>query len=450
MKLVKSTLLGAAAGLAAVSYASAADLGVKKPTPVEYVRVCSAQGAGFFFIPGTETCLKVGGRVRFQYGYVEPTNRNSSRTGFRGEGRINLDARTQSDYGVVRAFVQIDAAYRTGSQRSGTAFRFGQVEEDSTGFLGGRAQTNIDINQAFIQFAGFTVGKTGSFFDPLGTHEIIGTSFFSSPGTLNLAAYSFAPGNGLIATISVEDPVFRRNPITTSVGVSGNYAGVRLPDFVGDIRFEQAWGIVKFSGVVHEVATNNLGVLTTTEYGYAFAASAKINTPFIAPGDNLFLNFTYGEGALNYVASNNFGGATVGGVGAVGITGSTPDGIFNAAGRLTLPTAYAFAASFQHFWTPTISSAVFGSYIDVDFEQSVNALPIATTTTAPTLGRDYTAWSVGVNTVWQPVRGLTIGGEIAYFNIDPSGRVLDENRGAPFTKSSADQWLGRLRIARDF
>ena len=60
MKLVKSLLLGSVAGLAAVAGAQAADLPVKKAAAVEYVRVCSTYGAGFFYIPGTETCLRVG------------------------------------------------------------------------------------------------------------------------------------------------------------------------------------------------------------------------------------------------------------------------------------------------------------------------------------------------------------------------------------------------------
>ncbi|RDI55057.1 porin, partial [Microvirga subterranea] len=60
MKLMKGLLLGSAAGLAAVVSAQAADLPVAKAAPVEYVRVCSTYGAGFFYIPGTETCLRVG------------------------------------------------------------------------------------------------------------------------------------------------------------------------------------------------------------------------------------------------------------------------------------------------------------------------------------------------------------------------------------------------------
>ncbi|MEK1855442.1 MAG: porin, partial [Phyllobacterium sp.] len=55
---IKSLLLGSAAALAAVTGARAADaVVVAEPEPVEYVRVCDAYGAGFFYIPGTETCL---------------------------------------------------------------------------------------------------------------------------------------------------------------------------------------------------------------------------------------------------------------------------------------------------------------------------------------------------------------------------------------------------------
>ena len=66
MKMVKSLLLGSAAGLVAVAGAQAADLPVKAK-PVEYVKICSIYGAGFFYIPGTDTCIKIGGWIRAEY-----------------------------------------------------------------------------------------------------------------------------------------------------------------------------------------------------------------------------------------------------------------------------------------------------------------------------------------------------------------------------------------------
>src|SRR5580692_957625 len=63
MKMVKSLVLGSAATIVALSGAQAADLPVKAK-PVEYVRICSLYGAGFYYIPGTDTCIKIGGYLR--------------------------------------------------------------------------------------------------------------------------------------------------------------------------------------------------------------------------------------------------------------------------------------------------------------------------------------------------------------------------------------------------
>jgi Porin subfamily len=34
--------------------------------PVEYVRACKVYGAGFYTVPSTEACIKIGGYVRLQ------------------------------------------------------------------------------------------------------------------------------------------------------------------------------------------------------------------------------------------------------------------------------------------------------------------------------------------------------------------------------------------------
>src|SRR5262245_44443416 len=66
---IKSLLLGSAAALVAATGARAADVvAVAEPAPVEYVRVCDVSGAGFFYMPGTETCLKIGGYLRYDIG----------------------------------------------------------------------------------------------------------------------------------------------------------------------------------------------------------------------------------------------------------------------------------------------------------------------------------------------------------------------------------------------
>ena len=68
MKMVKSLLLGSAAGVVAVAGAQAADLPVKAK-PVEYVKICSLYGDGFYYVPGTDICIRVGGLIIADYAY---------------------------------------------------------------------------------------------------------------------------------------------------------------------------------------------------------------------------------------------------------------------------------------------------------------------------------------------------------------------------------------------
>ena len=201
MKMVKSLLLGSAAGLVAVAGAQAADLPVKAK-PVEYVKICSIYGAGFFYIPGTDTCIKIGGWVRAEYGFQTGNssvqynqgaggrnNRiNSNEYNMRARWVTSLDVRTQTEYGTLRAYS------RAGFQTT----------------TGETAQGRIYTERGFIQFAGFTFGKSQSYFDFFGGAFCYGCSYTGTAsmtgaaGTL-LAAYTATFGNGFTATISLED-----------------------------------------------------------------------------------------------------------------------------------------------------------------------------------------------------------------------------------------------------
>ena len=125
MKMVKSLILGSAAGLVAMSGAQAADLPVKAKA-VEYVRICSLYGAGFYYIPGTDTCIKIGGYVRAEVNYNggnsdapfwsgDPGVRDRYVNQYNDLARMALtvDTRTQTEYGVVRTFGQADFTFAT-------------------------------------------------------------------------------------------------------------------------------------------------------------------------------------------------------------------------------------------------------------------------------------------------------------------------------------------------
>src|ERR1700738_86479 len=121
MKMVKSLLLGTAAGLVAVSAGQAADLPVKAK-PVEYVKVCSLYGAGFYYMPGTDICLKIGGYVRAETTYHSNgnftqgptqafiTNRTTNEFVMRARAYITADAREQPAWGTARAYVAVGVA----------------------------------------------------------------------------------------------------------------------------------------------------------------------------------------------------------------------------------------------------------------------------------------------------------------------------------------------------
>src|SRR5918992_4527363 len=105
MKMVKSLLLGSAAGLVAVAGAQAADLPVKAK-PVEYVKICTLYGDGFYYIPGTDTCIRFSGYVRADYNFNGRTphvlgangaqDRTVQRFSTRHRANFGVDTRTQT------------------------------------------------------------------------------------------------------------------------------------------------------------------------------------------------------------------------------------------------------------------------------------------------------------------------------------------------------------------
>ena len=209
MTMGKSLLLGTAAGFVTIAGAQAADLPVKAK-PVEYVKICSLYGVGFYYIPGTDMCIKIGGWVRAEYGWGNNgnftwgwangnvNNRTTNNSDFRARGYITADARNQTEYGTVRGYIAV-----------------GLSENDHGGDV--NAANTFSANRAFIQWAGFTFGRAQSFFD-----------FYSNPATSYWGAvpgsdtgdggwfvmgYTAQFGNGFSATIAAEAP--RKTQIMT-------------------------------------------------------------------------------------------------------------------------------------------------------------------------------------------------------------------------------------------
>ena len=203
MKMVKSLLLGSAAGLVAVAGAQAADLPVKAK-PVEYVKVCSLYGAGYYYMPGTDICIKLGGYVRWQF----TANPGASITAgpFSGAGGLNNRATSLETAQRTRALITVDTRQQTAYGTLRTYILLG-YSQDST--APESTSPAVYMTRGFIQIAGFTFGKATSFFDVVpGASFAYNAGMFFHPDTGDagkmLAAYTAQFGNGLSGTIALE------------------------------------------------------------------------------------------------------------------------------------------------------------------------------------------------------------------------------------------------------
>jgi len=223
MKLVKSLLLGSAAGLIAVGGAQAADLPVKAKA-VEYVKICSLYGAGFYYIPGTDTCIKLGGYLRAEValgtnsvyngafsGAAGAHNRLSNYYTMRSRQDLNIDTRTATEYGVVRTFFDATFSWTTGGYTGGGTTAYDSAPAGTNG-NGSVAGGSLGVYYAFIQFAGFTMGKAVSQFSAPWTNYP-GNNFdglVGGGGTVtgvNQFTYTADFGQGITAAFSAQDQV---------------------------------------------------------------------------------------------------------------------------------------------------------------------------------------------------------------------------------------------------
>ena len=434
MNTVKSLILGSAAALVAMSGAQAADLPVKAKA-VEYVRICSLYGAGFFYIPGTDTCIKLGGYVRIDTTFNGGTYGQPAWNGDLGQGNryrdyfasrsrmaLTVDTRTATEYGVVRTFGQGDFQFNNlgGSTANPAVLGAAGVNSNLLSTPGGGY---VAVEMVFIQFAGFTFGKSASAYATpwhgypgnnnsylLGGHDTV-------TGVNNIQ-YTAQFGNGVSGTIGLDDPtVFNRTPVynlgaptfATSIGANGTgtnaYGGTHAPDIVGNIRVDQAWGLFQVSAAAHLVnasyntlgaggAPTNASELSghpDDKWGGSVMVALQVKNLPTGAGDDFKIDASWAKGDTKNVISTSagspsfamFGGTNVaGGYQSVGF-GATSDAVYvgpgvlpgsSAAGGsgLRLTTAWGVRGAYNHNWDPYWSTSLFGSYSAVRYQGNGN------------------------------------------------------------------------------
>jgi hypothetical protein len=455
MKMVKSLLLGSAAGTVAIAGAQAADLPVKAK-PVEYVKICSLYGAGFYYIPGTDICMKIGGYVRYQvstgvdqsisFGPFNGTAGYATRhTGTDVAQRVRVwltnDTRQQTAYGTLRTYFSLGWTHDTPNNTTSPS------------------APGVYFNRGFIQFAGFTFGKSTSFFDFASTAAVaynagfVSTSDTGDPGQIGLA-YTAQLGNGVSATISMEQSR-RLNTVWTGEGAlftgysiggtspvanlgsgpgTGTAGVASRPDFVANIRVDQAWGSAQLSGAIHDVTANYYGSAFNTlsghpddEWGWAAAAGLRLNAPMIGPGDYFQAQFTYSEGAVKYASNSSCIGNGVCDryAGAEFAFGILSDAQFSGTaafpGDFNLTTAWSIYASYEHFWTPSLRTSIYGSYADISHNDDAKfEICGGLFGGFPDIqcNPDFRYWAIGSRTQWDIVKDFYVGVDVIYARLE--------------------------------
>jgi len=506
MKMVKSLLLASAAGLVATAGAQAADLPVKAKA-VEYVKICSLYGVGFYYIPGTDTCIRIGGHLRSEWGFfgnvgVQNWGSNQSLQDrasdyLYGRQRVfmDTDVRTQTEYGTLRAYSVIRWEYST---PAGTA---------------GATQT-LGVDIGFIQWGGFLIGRApdSAFTMPWN----YGTTYNAS-GTLGNAdwagarmvtQYTYQFGNGVSGTLSIEEAkqasqratynggaiVGTVNPLTgvlvtaanvnaqdtaillPGTGLQGTpgsiitnqYGGTRMPDVVGQLRVDQAWGTFQVAGALHENHALYYGGQEQTGHpndvwGGAATAGIKINTPW-GTGDYLALDGSWALGATAYTYSFNgglsstpalfaFNSAPLGAYQTLNF-GYVYDNVYAAGTALQLTTSWGARAAYHHAWNANWATDVYGGYEKFHYNSTANFILCnssmagvgATTLTgrlsSGVCNNDYSIAIVGSRTVWTPVKDFTLGVEALYsfHHSWNNGQFYTGSTADPF-KPVANYWL---------
>jgi hypothetical protein len=199
---IKSLLLGSAAVFVAVSGARAADAIIIEPEPVEYVRVCDAYGAGWWYIPGTETCIKFTGRVRTNYNvrhYHQDIagEDDTSHHYWNYDIELSVLANNETEYGTLSSHIRFNllSDLDTGTNQHNDQI---SVTEDST-------QSPV-IERALISLNGWRTGLTDSYWATAGAYGFkvgrYGGPYSFQRGLIMDYTYS---ANGFDATIGIEN-----------------------------------------------------------------------------------------------------------------------------------------------------------------------------------------------------------------------------------------------------
>jgi len=403
MKSMKYLLMGVA-GMAFTGAfpAYAADA----PQAPSRTPVWACDITGFWELPGTDICFKVGGYAKADFIYT--TDDMSDQTLFdvvsglaaeartpgtdpateqvrfhAHQSRINFDARSNTEYGTVRAFVEFD-------------------------FFGGQGNQLISNSQhprlrhAYVQFGNLLAGQTWSTFMILSS--LAETLDFEGPGGLSFIRqtqlrWTQPMGNGVTVSVALENPENMDLPRWSA----GSLSKDELPDLVARIDVAQTWGSLHLAGVLRELQASTAA--QSDEVGWAVGFGGRINVPVANGNDNVRFTAIYSDGGTRYLLDGAL----------MGLANRGTEGFAerNALGQVL--ESYGGSVAFQHFWSNNLRSNFVASYVRTD----------NVTAALSTKESQYYA----ANLIWSPVPRVNIGLEVLHGRLElVNGSSADATR----------------------
>ncbi|RAZ72939.1 porin [Mesorhizobium atlanticum] len=234
---ITSLLLGSAAALFGASDARAGVIAAAEPDPTEYVKICDVYGAGYFYIPGTETCLRIGGYVRYDIGLGDVGAFDGAKATEQEDGSTNATWHKNARF-TLKSWTNQETEFGTLKTYSETRMNFGNLNaySDGDGLRNYAFNRDLSLTFAWIQLGGLRVGKDWSAFD----------MFIGYPGNVinqmlvpygdfdtTVVQYYFDGCDGVSAVVSLEDGEGAIDSLDSYV-----------PHVVGGLKYTQPWGAI--------------------------------------------------------------------------------------------------------------------------------------------------------------------------------------------------------------
>ena len=349
--------------------------------PIEYVVACDAYGAGYFQLPGKQTCVSISGRIRTQIASGNLLEYEGAEWSAYARGYIWLNTVTPSDFGKVSTFAEIYYTWKDGI-------------EDQT----------WDSTNAYVSIE--TESITSNFGLKLSEyHSFLGYAWMQLGG-LNWAehypvqATVIVPLGALSFSASVEDASYS----------NGEDGGL---NYIGALNYSNGMGNMRIVGAIVDSVHDDLG--------YA----VNLNTE-IKPVDGL--SVTLGGGYMQNAS------------GFVYLTGTEfGDIVFDGNGEAVKQETNYFDSLGVSAWS-VYGGVSYALLDDVDVMFEASYLQFETDNAVTNFDGDELRLSGSV--VWSPTSVLSVAFAAGYSELNISGSTTDDDIAVVDSTSPRNMTVG--------